>query len=97
MPAGGSKNLSLIGWLNLGSAAWDPSTWRVIPALNINTITKNFYDFAILRNCVRQRDFETRFALFGPIDVLIALTRCMAGTIMVPGSLQEQLTQTKSC
>ena len=51
---------------------------------------ENFYNFAILRNCVRQRNHQTRFTLFGPIDVLIASTKRIAVTTMVPGSRQQQ-------
>jgi hypothetical protein len=86
----GKKQHSLIGWLNLGSAAGDRSIRRVIPALNLNTITKISLEFAILRNCVHQRNHQTRFTLFGPIDVLIAFVGRMDGTIILPGSRQEQ-------
>jgi hypothetical protein len=51
---------------------------------------EDFYNFAILRNCVRQRYHQTRFTLFGPIDVLIASIGRMAVSTMVPGSRQEQ-------
>jgi hypothetical protein len=51
---------------------------------------EDFYNFAILRNCVRQGNHPTRFTLFGPINVLIASTRSMTVPTMVPGSRQEQ-------
>jgi hypothetical protein len=80
----GKKQDSLIGWLDLGSAAVDRSMRRVIPALNLNTITKISLKFAILRNCVHQRNHQTRFTRFGPIDVLIAFVGRMDGTTIRP-------------